>query len=161
MLKKIRYKSTSLRILGWLFASLILICGNAFAAASSPVGYWRTIDDHSGKARSIVKIWNDNGQLKAKIEKIYYEKGESTNDVCKLCTGKNRNKKILGMTIMWKMVGSGDHWSGGQILDPKNGKSYKCKLTLTDQGAKLKVRGYIGISLLGRTQVWQRVKKVG
>ena len=62
------------------------------------------------------------------------------------------------MTILWGLKDEGEAWKGGQILDPDNGKTYRCKMTVSDDGRELDVRGYIGISLIGRTQTWLRVE---
>ena len=62
------------------------------------------------------------------------------------------------MTILWGLTAAGSVWKGGEILDPDNGKTYRCKMTLSDDGKELNVRGYIGISLIGRTQTWHRLE---
>ncbi|MFM0739801.1 DUF2147 domain-containing protein, partial [Paraburkholderia xenovorans] len=75
---------------------------------------------------------------------------------CTACTDARKDQPILGMTIITDMKKDGDGWDHGQILDPENGKLYKCKMRLEDGGNKLVVRGYIGVSLLGRSQTWVR-----
>ena len=77
--------------------------------------------------------------------------------ICTKCKGDKANQPIQGMTIMWGLTQRSGFASGGKILDPQKGKSYKAKISLSDNGTKLKVRGYIGTPALGRTQVWQRV----
>jgi uncharacterized protein (DUF2147 family) len=119
------------------------------------IGKWKTIDDETGKAKSIVEIYERSGKIYGKILEILEE--ENRNRKCDLCSGVEKDKPILGMTIIKGLTKDGDEYSGGKILDPKNGKQYKCYITL-DGKDKLKVRGYIGISLLGRTQTWARVK---
>jgi hypothetical protein len=82
---------------------------------------------------------------------------QGTNPVCDKCEGERHNQPVTGMTIMWGVKKDGDNeWSGGQILDPGKGKTYKVKLSLKDDGQKLDVRGYIGMPMLGRTQTWIR-----
>jgi len=76
--------------------------------------------------------------------------------VCVKCDGSRKDQPIEGMTILWDVSKDGDVWDGGKIVDPKTGKVYKVKLTLTDGGRKLDVHGYIGFSLIGRSQVWER-----
>ena len=130
-----------------------------FAADLSPVGTWLTIDDVTKKPRSIVKITEQNGQLSGAVSKVYYQQGEGPRDVCDKCSGSLHNQKILGMTILTGMAKDGDNtWSGGQSTDPKNGKTYKCKITMNPDGQMLNVRGYVGVSMLGRTQSWIRQK---
>lgn len=140
---------------GFLFASVIC-CADQL----SPVGVWKTVDDETGKARSIVQISEENGKLQGKIQKVFYRPGEGPQDVCKKCTGVFHNQLILGMTFLWGMEkekGKENVWGNGRILDPNNGKIYRCQLTLSPDGKKLAVRGYLGVLLLGRTQHWYRV----
>jgi uncharacterized protein (DUF2147 family) len=123
---------------------------------TSPEGLWKTIDDKTGKEKSIVRIWKENDQLLGKVETLF----EKPDRVCDKCKGKKKDQPIIGMIILWNMVQKGDIWSGGTILDPKTGKEYRCKLSVIDKGEKLDVRGFIGFSLLGRTQTWIRVPPV-
>lgn len=127
-----------------------------FASANdSPVGLWKTIDDKSNKPRSIVRIVEENGEFKGIVEKGLVE-SESADRVCDKCDPPRKGQKILGMTFMWGLKKDGNEFKGGEILDPDNGKIYKCKMKLVDGGKKLDVRGFIGISLIGRTQTWLR-----
>jgi len=126
------------------------------AATENPVGLWRTIDDKSGKEKSLVRVSESNGQLQITIEKLFREPGEEPNPLCDKCQGEKKNKPVIGMQIGNGLKKDGDVWSGGEILDPQNGKTYKCKVWLEDKGKKLNVRGFIGVSVLGRTQVWVR-----
>jgi uncharacterized protein (DUF2147 family) len=143
------------RILLLMALSLTLICGHA-ADKDSPVGLWRTIDDKSGKERSLVRVTESNGQLQITIEKLFREPGEEPNPLCDKCSGERKNKPVTGMQIGSGLKKDGEVWSGGEILDPENGKTYKCKVWVEDKGKKLHVRGFIGVSVLGRTQVWVR-----
>jgi uncharacterized protein (DUF2147 family) len=126
------------------------------AANENPVGLWRTIDDKSGKEKSLVRVSEANGQLQITVEKLFREPGEEPNPLCDKCPGEKKNKPVIGMQIGSGLKKDGDVWSGGEILDPQNGKTYKCKVWLEDKGKKLNVRGFIGVSVLGRTQVWVR-----
>ena len=142
-------------------ASLLLVSGLALAANDTPVGTWKTIDDHSGKPRSIVEISDHNGELRAVIKQVLYATPEEiardgNPPKCTQCEGERKNQPTIGLTFMWGVKKDGDEWDGGQILDPNNGKIYKVKLALTDGGQKLDVHGYIGFSLFGRSQVWER-----
>ncbi|WP_144154035.1 DUF2147 domain-containing protein [Paraburkholderia sp. BCC1885] len=137
---------------GVLLASAV----SAMAQADSPVGTWQTIDDHTGQPKALVQITQDSsGALDGKVIK-----GLGPNDQpdrrCTECTDARKDQLILGMTIINDMKKMDDGWDGGQILDPENGKVYKCKMHLEDGGQKLVVRGYIGVSLLGRSQTWIR-----
>lgn len=136
-----------------LFASLPM---SASANEATPVGLWRTIDDKTGKEKSLVRITEVNGELRGTIEKLIREPNEDQNPVCEKCSGDKKGKPVLGMMILGGLKRDGKEWTGGEILDPNNGKTYKCKMSLDDGGKKLNVRGFIGVSLLGRTQVWLR-----
>ncbi len=125
------------------------------AALSSPVGVWKTISDKTHKPASLVKIWVENGQLMGKVIKVL-NSDKGPHPICDKCEGARHNQPVVGMTIIWGMHKDGDEWDGGTILDPKTGETYKCSIELVEGGMKLKVRGYIGFSLFGRTQVWLR-----
>jgi uncharacterized protein (DUF2147 family) len=143
------------RVLLLMVLGMTLISGQA-ADKDTPIGLWRTIDDKSGKERSLVRVTESNGQLQITIEKLFREPGEEPNPLCDKCSGERKNKPVTGMQIGSGLKKDGEVWSGGEILDPENGKTYKCKVWVEDKGRKLHVRGFIGVSVLGRTQVWIR-----
>lgn len=133
---------------------MLLAIGITHAWAKSPVGSWTTIDDVTGKPRADVKVSVVNGLLNGTIVRVYAQVGDT--GLCHDCPGEFKDKPVKGLQFLWGLKEESDgQWSGGQILDPKTGKIYRAKLNL--EGDKLLVRGYIGISLLGRTQTW--VKK--
>ena len=136
-------------------AALLLGAGSVFAAETTPVGTWKTIDDETGKPKSIVKITDEGGELKAAVVEVL-QSDDGPNPICRKCDGERKDQPVEGMTIMWGVHKDGDVWDGGKILDPKTGKVYKVKLQPSADGSKLTVRGYIGFSLLGKTQEWQR-----
>lgn len=129
---------------------------SAWAQGMSPVGKWKTIDDETKQPKSIVEITETSGKLSGKIVQLFRKHEEDQNPKCDKCTGDKKDKPILQMEIIEGLTQDGDVWTGGSILDPKNGKTYKCKIKVVDGGKKLEVRGFIGFSLLGRTQVWER-----
>jgi len=134
-----------------------LLFGSAavYAANDTPVGTWKTIDDTTGKPKSIVQITEQNGELQAKVLQVL-QSDEGPHPLCHACDGERKDQPVEGMVIMWGVSKDGDQWDGGKILDPHNGKTYKVKLSLLDNGMKLDVHGYIGFALLGRSQVWER-----
>ena len=138
-----------------LAAGLLLGSAAVYAANDTPVGTWKTIDDETGKAKSIVQITEQDGELQGKVLQVL-QSDEGPDPVCHACEGERKNQPIEGMTIMWGVTRDGDAWSGGKILDPKKGKTYKVRLRMLDGGQKLDVHGYIGFALLGRSQVWER-----
>ena len=133
---------------------LLLVAALASAQPSanlpSPVGRWTTIDDERNEPRSIVKIYEQAGLLYAKVDSIYLREGEPQNPTCLECKGERKGQPILGMMIMWDMKPKGNRWAGGRILDPENGKTYRCRIWVED--GVLKVRGYLGPFY--RTQTW-------
>jgi len=142
-----------------LATALTLTMPFAGAQEKSAVGLWKTIDDHSGKPKALVRISEANGEYSGKIEKLFRGPDEDQNPKCDKCPDARRDQPIIGMTILSGMKpedGSAGEYGGGQILDPTEGKIYKSKMTLADGGARLDVRGYIGVPLLGRTQTWVR-----
>ncbi|MEW9570683.1 DUF2147 domain-containing protein [Rhodanobacter sp. Si-c] len=141
----------------------LLLGAGAVSAAdtSTPVGTWKQVDDVTGKVKSIIQISDNNGELQGKVTQLLNRSPEDVardgeHPKCIKCDGTRKDQPIEGMTIMWGVGKDGDVWDGGKILDPKNGKIYKVKLTLVDGGQKLDVHGYIGFALLGRSQVWER-----
>ncbi|PTL80311.1 DUF2147 domain-containing protein [Vitiosangium sp. GDMCC 1.1324] len=148
---------TANRWLG-LAALTVLFASSALAQAPSAVGRWTTIDDETKKPKSVIIIYEEGGKLFGKIEKLFREPNEEQNPVCDKCEGALKNQPIVGMVILRDLQKDDDEWSGGTILDPANGKTYKCKISVEDGGKKLKVRGYIGLSLIGRTQHWVRAE---
>jgi uncharacterized protein (DUF2147 family) len=128
------------------------------AQASTPVGLWKTIDDATGKERSYVRIVEVNGELQGKVEKLFDFPGDDPEHLCDKCKGDRKDQPVIGMTILWGLKDEGKVWKGGEILDPDNGKTYRCKMTVSENGQELDVRGYIGISLIGRTQTWLRLE---
>jgi len=135
------------------FAANPLLAADA-AASASPVGLWKTFDDKTGNARALVRIYEQDGKLFGRIEQSFTPGAETR--VCVPCTDERKNQPIIGLLIVRKMQRDGNEYSGGDILDPESGSVYRCKMHLEQNGARLIIRGYIGFSLLGRSQTWQR-----
>lgn len=122
----------------------------------SPLGKWETLDDATGKVTSVVLIWKESGMLYGSIEELAARDPLDPNPLCTRCDGAMKDKPLIGLRILWGLRRSGERWLGGQIVDPDNGKTYRCEMTVEDSGNKLKVRGYIGFSFIGRTEHWLR-----
>lgn len=135
-----------------LIALFIFLCSAAMC--QSVVGKWKTIDDESGEPRSNVEVFERGGKLYGRIVKLYRKPTEDQDPICTKCDEEDVRfkKKIIGMEILKNMVKDSDEYSGGEILDPNNGKIYRCKLWL--EGKELKLRGYLGPFY--RTQTWIR-----
>lgn len=140
---------------------ILLLCLTpltAFAQATV-FGKWTTVDDATGEAKSIVEIYPVGDSLEGKIVELINPKPD-TLKVCEKCPGKLKGQPIIGLVFMskFKPEKGGQEWTRGEIIEPKTGKTYKCKMKLADGGKKLDVRGYIGFSLIGRTQTWLRAE---
>ena len=133
-----------------------IICSPAWGQDSTPVGLWKSIDDTTGKPTALIRITEIAGEFQGKIEQIFPEPGESANPLCEVCEGNLKNQSVVGMTILEGMRRDGADYTGGRILDPDNGKIYRGTMKLIDGGNKLSLRGYVGIPLFGRSQVWLR-----
>lgn len=141
-----------MRNISLLLCVVIMTLGSTHA--QSPTGIWKTIDDNDGKVKSHISITEEDGKLHGTIVKLV----DADRDICTACKDELKDRPLLGMQIMHGLKPDGElTWSGGKIMDPKTGKTYKCNLKL-ESDDELKVRGYIGFSLLGRTQTWYRVE---
>lgn len=134
-----------------------LVPTGAGADPTSPVGLWRTVDDGTGEPRGVVRIEEVGQRLRGTIEKTFPRPGEPAQPRCEKCPGERRDQPVIGMTILTGLQRAGEEWTGGEILDPDTGRIYQTKLRVVDGGRKLEVRGFIGVSLLGRTQTWERM----
>jgi len=137
-----------------LGAALALAAGLAHADNRSPIGVWKTIDDETGQAKSLVEISEHHGMLSGRVVKLFNP--SEPNPVCKNCSGDKKDQPITGMEILWGLKKNGDEWAGGKVLDPQKGKVYNAKVSLAENGRKLNLRGFVGVAALGRTQTWIR-----
>lgn len=141
---------------GFLVAGALAFSGSALAKDALDGTTWQAIDDETGKPKAVIKITEQEGKLVGRLVKSYQLK---KNEPCKTCRGKYANKPLNGVPIFWNLTATGkNEYTGGTIFDPKKGKSYKLKGELVNGGKSLKLRGYVGSPMLGRTQTWQRVK---
>jgi uncharacterized protein (DUF2147 family) len=141
-----------------LLTILSFLTLQTFVTAQTAVGVWKTIDDKTNEAKSEVTITDVNGKIFGKVTKLL-RKTADPNRKCVDCKGAKKGQLILGMNIVEGLWKSGDQWEGGTITDPENGKEYSCKIKFKNGNPdQLEVRGFLGISLLGRSQTWYRVK---
>jgi uncharacterized protein (DUF2147 family) len=129
----------------------------AAEAGRTPAGLWQTVDDKTHKPRGMVRIYEENGMYWGRIESSVDPRDASEH--CDKCAGDRKDAPIIGLLIVREMKKHGDEYSGGDILDPDTGSVYKCRITVSADGGRLIVRGFIGVSLLGRTQTWTRVNE--
>jgi uncharacterized protein (DUF2147 family) len=142
-----------LALVSLVFAASTPIASHA-ADAQSPIGVWKTIDDKTGKPRAMVRIYVQDGKYFGKIEQSFTPGAETR--VCSECTDERKNQPIIGLLIIRNVTLRDGEYGGGDILDPDNGSVYRCKFHLENGGTVLVVRGFIGFSLLGRSQTWHR-----
>lgn len=140
--------------------ALVLVSQVVFASDKTIAGFWKTFDKGNHKATSVIQIWEEDGKYFGKVAKIYPVNGAKVTDTCTKCKGDLHNKPMLGLPIIRDIVQKGGKFKDGKILDPRDGKEYHCVFTLGDKGQLLNVRGYIGLPLFGRTDVWKRIKSL-
>lgn len=136
---------------------LLACCASLHAAplqAQSLDGYWLQIDDHDGRPLSIIRIQSRGEEVSGHVEEIFLPPG-MPEPVCARCPGARAGKRIRGMEIVTAKPSDPNTWLG-KVFDPVSGREYKCQLELAKDGTLLKVRGYIGIAIFGRTQIWRR-----
>lgn len=143
-------KSVPYILITFLFSCL----AGMSVSAQSVTGVWKTIDDETGEPKSHVKLYEKGGILYGKVVKLL---PAAVGTICENCPGDKKGQPIKGMQFIWGLEKYDDYWGGGEVLDPKSGKIYNCKLWLESED-KLVVRGYVGISFLGRSQTWLRVE---
>lgn len=135
-----------------LLLPLALLAVGFSSHAQNILGFWKTIDDETGKPRSVVEIKERNGKYYGQIIQLFRNPNEDPDPICEECPGNKRNQKIIGMEIITDMEQLPDEvtYENGEILDPESGNVYDCKLWIED--GKLKVRGYV--MFIYRTQTW-------
>ena len=141
----------------WALVMMVLLAGGtrlAEAAGPSPAGDWRTFDDRTGKERGMVHIDDTGGIVTGRVVSTL-DPAEASH-VCDKCDDDRRGQKLIGLEIIRGMRPDGEGWSDGRVLDPETGGIYRGKMHLEDGGQKLVLRGYLGISLFGRSQTWIR-----
>lgn len=135
--------------------SLLVIFASANVSTAQDVfGIWKTVDDTDNIEKSHIEIYEQDGKVYGKVVKLL-EGATATH--CQNCEGDQKDAPILGMVILEGLTPEDDYYENGEILDPSTGKIYSCWIQL-ESPDKLKLRGFIGFSVLGRTQYWYRVK---
>ncbi|MEY3134750.1 MAG: hypothetical protein RJA39_632 [Pseudomonadota bacterium] len=128
----------------------------SMALANSPVGQWHTLDDKTGEVKSVVVIFEQQGVVRGRVEKVLRKDADPAAK-CDKCSDDRKNQPVVGLEIIRgaKKASGKNVWEDGEILDPENGRTYTLRLTPIENGAKLEVRGSFGP--IGRTQTWVRV----
>ena len=139
-----------------LAITVLAWCCAALGQAASPVGLWQTVSDRSGQPDGLVRIVEADGEFTGTVTAVFSPPAKSANPLCESCAGELKDKPVVGMVILRGVRRSGSGFSAGTILDPDDGRTYSCDLELADAGRRLKVRGYLGLRLFGRTEEWTR-----
>jgi uncharacterized protein (DUF2147 family) len=151
------------KLVQWLVSLFVLVVGvvttTRARADGDPTGYWTTVHDDGKTEKAVVEIINERGTLRGRIVRLINP--PIPNPPCEKCSGAKKGRPIIGLEFLWGLKKDGNEWSGGRILDPETGNEYSCFIEVIDGGKRLKVRGYLGIALLGRTQYWHRAKASG
>lgn len=134
----------------------LLFTLSSLAHAEGWSGLWETVNDRTGQVEALVRLTDKQGALEGTVEKVYAAPAQEADPICDACPGDYKNKHVVGMVILHAKTTTDSSHAEGDILDPDEGRVYKCKLRLLDDGGKLEVRGFVGLALFGRTQVWRR-----
>lgn len=145
----------------FIVSALLMIFSSFVTAMStqnnpSVTGYWQTFDDKTKKPSSVIAIAPEGQYYAGRIKTTFPVSQERLN-TCALCKGDQKNKPIIGLMIIKNMACQPSYCKGGTILDPRNGKVYHATMRLINDGRYLKVRGYIGIPMFGKSVIWHRV----
>ena len=139
-----------------VFSAGALLSTSVFAVSLNGT-QWQTIDDKTGEKKAVIQLTESGGKVSGKIIKVL--KKENADALCTKCPGSLKNKPVEGLQILSGLKADGNNqWSDGKLVDPESGKTYSGKLTLSDNGQSLKLRGFVGTPVFGRSQTWQRIK---
>ena len=138
------------------FSAGALLSTSVFAVSLNGT-QWQTIDDKTGEKKAVIQLTESGGKVSGKIIKVLNK--EKADALCTKCPGSLKNKPVEGLQILSGLKADGNNqWSDGKLVDPESGKTYSGKLTLSDNGQSLKLRGFVGTPVFGRSQTWQRIK---
>lgn len=136
---------------------LFFLVGLTVQSQDKIYGKWKTVDDNTGETKGVVEFFEKDGKAYGRIIKILHPDPIKQKEICSRCKDERKDQLILGMVVIRDLKEDGQYYRGGKVLDPENGREYQCYAKLLDNG-KLKLRGYLGIPLIGRTQYWFRDK---
>jgi len=140
-----------------MVAACVLIAVQASAAIPTAAGIWKQTDEN-GKVGALITISQEGDAFVGRLSQLFPDPGDDPNPICRKCPGDKQNQPLLGLVLIEGMKRSGLEYEGGTILDPDTGTIYKASMSLDPAGTQLTVRGYIGLSIFGQSQIWTRVK---
>ena len=136
--------------------TILILLFTVYINAQTVIGKWNSRDENTGEVDSVIEVYEKNGKVFGKIIDIIDQKNKVA--LCTLCTGSKKDKPVLGLHILYKLEHNGNQkWSGGYGLDPRKGNYFNVYIKLINPN-KLKIRGYAGIPLFGKTVYWERVQ---
>jgi uncharacterized protein (DUF2147 family) len=140
-----------------LLASLVLgFAGTPLRAEPSVTGLWEQVDE-KGRVGAWFQFAERNGSFEGKLVRAFLKPGEKPQATCTKCPGAQRNAPMIGLTLIKNMRRKGRHYENGLILDPRDGSVYNAMMEISPDGQKLMVRGYLGVAMLGQSQIWKRL----
>jgi uncharacterized protein (DUF2147 family) len=154
----LRSAGNRLGLLVLAVAACFLAAETAPLQAQTVTGVWQQIDPDTGKVGALVTFAEKGGVFSGYLSKLFPDPGDDQNPICRKCPDDQRNKPLLGLVFIQGMRRSGLSYEGGTILDPDTGTLYSANMHLSPDGNTLKVRGYVGIPLLGQSQTWKRAQ---
>jgi uncharacterized protein (DUF2147 family) len=139
-----------------LFALAFALTAARGASPTGIEGRWLTFDAATHERRSVVEIRRDGARVAGRVAELFLRKDEDPDPACDRCEGPERGRRIRGLEILALEAATDGAGFRGTVLDPEEGRTYRCTVTIEDEGRTLRLRGYVGLPIFGRTETWSR-----